>query len=92
MGGIFSFLQNPENIALKIKSFSHGEFNIKELTDKKKIEMRVLNNQDILTEVINLKKLRSTKIFQKYILTIKVNFQSGSYKLARPEGFEPSTF
>ena len=37
-GWHFSFLQKPEDIALKIKSYSHGEFNTKENVDKEKIQ------------------------------------------------------
>ena len=73
-GWHFSFLQNPENIALKIKSFSHGEFNIKELTDKKKIEMRVLNNQDIFNRGYKFEKVKIDENFPKYIIDNKSKF------------------
>ena len=73
MGGIFLFYK-IENIALKIKSFSHGEFNIKELTDKKKIEMRVLNNQDIFNRGYKFEKVKIDENFPKYILDNKSKF------------------
>ena len=40
-GWHFSFLQNPSDIAKKINSFSHGEFNNSEFTDEIKIEKRI---------------------------------------------------
>ena len=46
-GWHFSFLQKPEDIITKIKSFSHGEFNENNIIDKKKIERKILENEDI---------------------------------------------
>ena len=40
-GWHFSFLQTPEQILNKIKSFSHGEFN-NENTNEKDIEKKIL--------------------------------------------------
>ena len=46
-GWHFSFLLKPTDIAKKIKSFSHGEFNKNELTDEKNIKEKIANNEDI---------------------------------------------
>ena len=73
-GWHFSFLQKPEDIALKIKSFSHGEFNIKELTDQKKIESRILNNKDIFDRGYKFKKIQIDENFPKYIIDNKKKF------------------
>ena len=62
------------------------------MTDKKKIEMRVLNNQDIFNRGYKFEKVKIDENFPKYILDNKSKFSDGSYKLVRPEGFEPSTF
>ena len=56
-GWHFSFLQKPSDIAKKIKSFSHGEFNKNEITDEIKIKEKILNNEDIFGRGFKLKKL-----------------------------------
>ena len=38
--GIFLFFSHPEQIAEKIKSFSHGEFNKNQFTDIKKLKKK----------------------------------------------------
>ena len=48
-------LQTPEQILEKIRSYSHGEFNNSDL-DKKEIEERILNNEDIFKRGKTLKK------------------------------------
>ena len=52
----FFFLQSPDQILEKIKSYSHGEFNDEHL-NKKKIEERILKNEDIFNRGYTLKKL-----------------------------------
>ena len=55
-GWHFSFLQTPEQILNKIKSFSHGEFNNDNLNIEE-IERKIINNEDIFDRGTNLKKL-----------------------------------
>ena len=43
-GWHFSFLQNARDIANKIKSYSHGEFNTKDNVDIEKINQKIINN------------------------------------------------
>tara|TARA_B100000795_G_C22683762_1_gene392797 strand:+ start:69 stop:872 length:804 start_codon:yes stop_codon:yes gene_type:complete len=56
-GWHFSFLQKPSDIALKIKSYSHGEFNKDEFIDEEKIKDKIANNKDIFGRDIKLKKI-----------------------------------
>ena len=70
-GWHFSFLQSPENIAEKIKSFSHGEFNTKENTDLDIIYRKIKDNVDIFNRGFNLKKIELDKSFPEYILKNK---------------------
>ena len=66
-GWHFSFLQSPEDIAKKVKSFSHGEFNTREITDKKKIEEKILSGKDIFNRGFELKKIEINSDFPDYI-------------------------
>ena len=71
-GWHFSFLQTPEQILEKIKSFSHGEFN-KDI-DIKKIEEKILNNKDIFDRGNFLKKVNLDDTFPSFILQNKDKF------------------
>ena len=66
-GWHFSFLQTPEQILNKIKSFSHGEFNSKSLNEKN-IEEKILQNKDIFGRDKILKKVELDSSFPEYIL------------------------
>ena len=66
-GWHFSFLQTPEQILNKIKSFSHGEFNGDDINEKN-IEEKILKNQDIFGRDIILKKIKIDSNYPKYIL------------------------
>ena len=72
-GWHFSFLQTPEQILKKIKSFSHGEFNIKNVNEKK-IEEKIFKNQDIFGRGITLKKIELDSSYPNYILKNKEKF------------------
>jgi len=72
-GWHFSFLQTPEQILKKIKSFSHGEFNIKNVNEKK-IEEKIFKNQDIFGRGITLKKIKLDSSYPNYILKNKEKF------------------
>ena len=72
-GWHFSFLQTPEQILKKIKSFSHGEFNMKNVNEKN-IEEKILKNQDIFGRCITLKKIELDSSYPNYILKNKEKF------------------
>ena len=69
-GWHFSFLQSPNKILMKIKSFSHGEYNDGFLNEKK-IEEKILKNEDIFGRNHNLKKISLDNSFPNYILENK---------------------
>ena len=66
-GWHFSFLQKPSDIAKKIKSYSHGEFNKSEITDEKKIEKKIANNEDIFGRGYELKKININENYPEFI-------------------------
>ena len=69
-GWHFSFLQTPQQILSKIKSFSHGEFN-KEDIDEKKIQEKILKNQDIFERNNELVKITIDEEYPDYIINNK---------------------
>ena len=71
-GWHFSFLQEPEQILNKIKSFSHGEFNNN--INVKIIEEKILKNKDIFGRNITLKKIEIDSSYPSYILENKEKF------------------
>ena len=71
-GWHFSYLQKPSDIVKKIKSFSHGEFNRNNFIDEKKIEEKIINNEDIFERGYKLKKIEVDKTFPNYILKNKL--------------------
>ena len=72
-GWHFSFLQRPDQILKKIKSYSHGEFNDSSLNIET-IEKRILNNKDIFNRGFKLKKIDLDNDYPKYILENKKKF------------------
>ena len=66
-GWHFSFLQKPSEIAKKIKSFSHGEFNKNEIIDTRKIEKKIANNEDIFGRGFKFKKINIDKNYPSFI-------------------------
>ena len=66
-GWHFSFLQTTSDIIKKIKSFSHGEFNTAEIVDKKNIEDKILNGEDIFNRGFELKKIPINSSYPIYI-------------------------
>ena len=72
-GWHFSFLQTSEQILKKIKSFSHGEFNIDNINEKS-IEKKILKNEDIFGRGITLKKTPLDSSYPSYILENKEKF------------------
>ena len=69
-GWHFSFLQTPEQILNKIKSFSHGEFSRNNINEKD-IEEKILKSEDIFGRDITLKKIELDNNFPSYILENK---------------------
>ena len=66
-GWHFAYLQSPQSISKKIKSFSHGEFNKKNFTDYKIIEEKINMGKDIFDRKISYKKVNIDNSFPKYI-------------------------
>ena len=66
-GWHFAYLQSPENISKKIKSFAHGEFNKDEFVDVKKIENKIINNEDVFGRGFELKKIDLDKTYPEFI-------------------------
>ena len=69
-GWHFSFLQTPQQIHTKIKSYSHGEFN-NENVNEDKIKEKILKNEDIFGRDTVLKKISIDESYPDYILQNK---------------------
>ena len=74
-GWHFAYLQNAEDISKKIKSFSHGEFNKDDLTNKQNIEEKIKSQKDIFNRNFTFKKVKLDHTFPKYILENKEKFK-----------------
>ena len=72
-GWHFSYMQTPEQILKKVKSFSHGEYNHKNLNEKY-IEEKILRNEDIFGRGNKLKKILIDKSYPEYIFQNKEKF------------------
>ena len=72
-GWHFSFLQTPNEILNKIKSFSHGEYNNNNFNEKN-IEKIINNNEDIFGRNLELKKIKLDHSYPDYILENKDKF------------------
>ena len=70
-GWHFAYMQSPENISKKIKSFAHGEFNVKEFSDEEKIQIKIKNNEDIFERGYKIKKIEIDESYPKYIIDNK---------------------
>ena len=66
-GWHFAYLQNPKNIAKKIKSFSHGEFNKENLTNENNIEEKIEKQKDIFDRGFKYSKVEIDHTFPRYI-------------------------
>ena len=66
-GWHFSFLQSPEDIAKKIKSYSHGEFNTEENVNINKINQKIKNSIDIFNRGYQLKRIDIDSSFPEYV-------------------------
>ena len=74
-GWHFAYLQSPENISKKIKSFAHGEFNKVNFTNQENIEEKINMGKDIFDREISYKKVQLDNSFPKYIVDNKEKFK-----------------
>ena len=72
-GWHFSFLQTPQQILKKIKSFSHGEFNNDTLNEEL-IEKKIIKNEDIFGRGVTLKKVELDSTFPRFIYENKEKY------------------
>ena len=70
-GWHFAYLQSPENILKKIKSFAHGEFNKPDFANQKNIKEKINMEKDIFDRGISYKKVQIDNSFPKYIIDNK---------------------
>jgi len=74
-GWHFAYLQSPENISKKIKSFAHGEFNKVNFVNQENIKEKINMGKDIFDRGIIYKKVQIDSSFPKYIVDNKEKFQ-----------------
>ena len=67
-GWHFAYLQSPENISKKIKSFAHGELNKENFTNQKNIKEKIDMGKDIFDREIIYRKVQIDNSFPKYII------------------------
>ena len=72
-GWHFSYMQSPKEILNKIKSFSHGEYNNKNLNEKK-IEEKIIKGEDIFGRNSKLRKINIDDSYPKFITQNKEKF------------------
>tara|TARA_B100000700_G_scaffold32973_1_gene31645 strand:+ start:1964 stop:2770 length:807 start_codon:yes stop_codon:yes gene_type:complete len=70
-GWHFAYLQKPENILNKIKSFAHGEFNTPEAANEENIKLKIEKGEDIFNRGYKIKKVEIDSSFPKYIFDNK---------------------
>ena len=74
-GWHFAYLQSPENISKKIKSFAHGEFNKANFSNYENIKKKINAGKDIFDRDIRYKKVKIDSSFPKYIVDNKEKFK-----------------
>ena len=72
-GWHFSYMQTPEQILNKLKSFSHGEYN-KVNINQEYIEEKILKNEDIFGRGNKLEKIEIDETYPEYIYQNKEKF------------------
>ena len=72
-GWHFSYMQSPKQILNKIKSFSHGEYNNKNLNEKI-IEEKIIKGEDIFGRNSKLRKINIDDSYPKFITQNKEKF------------------
>ena len=74
-GWHFAYLQNPQNISKKIKSFAHGEYDKPDFSNPENIEKKINLGKDIFDRNINYKKVEIDNSFPEYIVNNKEKFK-----------------
>ena len=74
-GWHFSYLQTPTQILQKVKSFSHGEYNNENISEKY-IQEKILGNEDVFGRGFKFKKIPLDSTYPKYIFQNKEIFSS----------------
>ena len=74
-GWHFSYLQTPTQILQKVKSFSHGEYNNENMSEKY-IQEKILGNEDVFGRGFKFKKIPLDSTYPKYIFQNKEIFSS----------------
>ena len=74
-GWHFAYLQTPENISKKIKSFAHGEFNKAHFINEENIKKKISMGKDIFDRGVNYRKVQLDNSFPKYIIDNKEKFK-----------------
>tara|TARA_B100000579_G_scaffold283849_1_gene235178 strand:- start:1039 stop:1845 length:807 start_codon:yes stop_codon:yes gene_type:complete len=74
-GWHFAYLQSPDKISNKIKSFSHGEFNKIDFTNQKSIKEKIEMGHDIFNRKIKYRKIQIDNSFPKYIVENKEKYK-----------------
>ncbi len=75
-GWHFAYLQNPENISKKIKSFAHGEFNKNHIVDTQNIAEKIKKGEDIFDRGYKLKKIEIDETFPEFIQQNRENLKN----------------
>jgi len=70
-GWHFAYLQSPENISKKIKSFAHGEFNTNDTSNEENIRLKIEKGEDIFNRGYKIKKVEIDSSFPKYVFENK---------------------
>ena len=70
-GWHFAYLQSPEKISNKIKSFAHGEFNQEHLVSERNIENKIQRGEDVFERGYKIEKISIDDTFPDYILQNK---------------------
>ena len=71
-GWHFSYLETPDGIVKKIKSYAHTEYNLPEFTNEKKVEELINKQQDIFGRNLKFEPVKLDKTFPQYILENKI--------------------
>ena len=74
-GWHFSFLKDPNSIKKKIISYSHQEYNTKELTNTDLIKQKILKGKDLFQRNIKYQKRQVDTSFPNYIFENKSKFK-----------------
>ena len=74
-GWHFAYLQSPEKILKKMKSFAHGEFNKPNFVNLDNIKEKINMEKDIFDRGISYKKVQIDSSFPQYIVDNKEKFK-----------------